>query len=124
MGSLSFEHPLISCIYPFSFLAPLNLHNYYNLALQIYSFVWFLFLTHGSLSFEKSWRIFSFSSNILAISAIEYNKSWNLPILRISNTKFWNPLILRILDEPPCYGMQAVVACNNCLRNKCLSHAI
>ena len=34
----------------------------------------------------------------------------------------WNPLILRIPDEPPCYAMQAVVSVS-CLGDKCLLHA-
>ena len=91
----------------FPFLGPLNLHNYYSR-----TFLQILLLSFDSLFFMDLFTL---------RSPGEF--SLTQPLQGLKQTfSLWNPLILRIPDEPPCYVMQAVTSVS-CLGDKCISHA-
>ena len=108
VGSLSFEHPLISCIYPvFLLLGVLNLHTYCSK-----TFLQILKLSFNSLFFMDLFTLRSPGDFFLTQPLLSLKQIFSL----------WNPLILRIPDKPPCYVMQAVVSVS-CPGDKCLLHA-
>ena len=98
-GSLSFKHPLISCVYTVSFLKAAEFPQ------NVIAFLLIPIHTHRSLfSLRNPGKIFPFS--ILAILIISSMES-------------------HYFEDPrwaQCYVMQAVVSVS-CLGDKCLLHA-
>ena len=78
------------------------LQNVYSFLIDSYS--------HLQISFPslKSLDVFSLTYPLLGLKQM---------------FSLWNPPILWIPDEPPCYVIQAVLIIN-CLGDTCLSHAI